>query len=88
MPAITIMRCLDMENAVTLDNAIDTASRLPPEQQAMLVEILRRRHLEARRLEIATEARQAIAMFRDGILKPQSVAEAIADLHRASVGEE
>jgi hypothetical protein len=63
-----------------LDNAIDTASRLPPEQQEMLVEILRRRHLEARRLEIATDARQAIAMFRDGILKPQSVAEAMADL--------
>lgn len=67
-------------NTVTLDQAIDTALQLPPEQREMLVDILRNRQIEARRQEIAAEARKSIAAFRKGKLKAQSAEEAIADL--------
>ena len=43
----------------------------------------RNRRIEARRQEIAAEARRSIAAFREGKLKPQSAEEAIADLHQA-----
>ena len=72
-----------MLNTVTLDQAIDTALQLPPEQRQMLVDILRNRQIEARRQEIAAEARKSIAAFREGKLNPQSAEEAIADLHQA-----
>jgi len=68
---------------VTLDQAIDTALQLPPEQREMLVEILRNCQIEARREEIAAEAQRSIAAFRAGKLSAQSADEAIADLHRA-----
>lgn len=71
-----------MLNTFTLDQAIDTALQLPPEQRDMLINILRSRQIEARRHEIATEAHKSIAAFREGKLKAQSAEEAIADLHQ------
>jgi hypothetical protein len=68
-------------NTVTLDQAVDTAMQLPPEQREMLVEILYRRKIEARRQEIATDAQASIAEFRSGQLKTQSAQEAITELH-------
>lgn len=44
---------------------------------------LRNRRIEARRQEIAADARRSIAAFREGKLKAQSAEEAIADLHQA-----
>jgi hypothetical protein len=72
-----------MLNTVTLDQAIDTALQLPPEQREMLVDILRSRQLEARRQEITADARKSIAAFREGKLKAHSAEEAIAELHQA-----
>ncbi len=72
-----------MLNNVTLDQAIDTALQLPPEQREMLVDILRNRQIESRRKEIARDARRSIAAFRRGELKAGSAEEVIADLHRA-----
>lgn len=72
-----------MLNTVTLDQAIDTALQLPLEQREMLVDILRNRQIEARRQEIATEARQSTIAFRAGNLKAQSAEDAIAELHLA-----
>jgi hypothetical protein len=69
-------------NAVTLDQVIDTALQLPPEQQDMLVEILQKRRIETRRQEIAADARKSTAAFRKGKLKAQSAEEVIADLHK------
>jgi hypothetical protein len=65
---------------VTLDQAIDVAMRLSPEQRQMLVTILRQRAIEARREEIAREARVSLALFSAGRLRPQSAAEIIAQL--------
>jgi fructose-1-phosphate kinase PfkB-like protein len=70
-----------MKNSVTLDDAIDAASRLPKDQQQMLIEILRNRQIDARRQEIAEDARQTVALFRQGKLVPQSAKDVIAELH-------
>lgn len=70
-----------MKNSVTLDDVIDTASRLPKDQQQMLIEILRNRQIDARRQEIAEDAQQTVALFRQGKLVPQSAQNVIAELH-------
>jgi len=70
-----------MKDSVTLDEAIDTASHLPADQQEMLIEILRNRRIDARRQEIAEDAQQAIALFRQGKLTPQSATDVISELH-------
>ena len=71
-----------MMTVTTLDKAIDIATQLPPEQQEMLLEILQRRHVEARRKEIAEAAQESLAAFRAGKLSPQSADEVIAELRR------
>lgn len=77
-----------MLDRVTLDQAVHIALQLPPDQQDMLVEILRKRRSEARRREIAADARKSIAAFRKGKLKAQSAEEAIAELHRSLEDDE
>lgn len=67
---------------VSFDQAIDAVSQLPYEQQMMLVEIVRRRLIEARRQEMAGDAQASIRAFRAGRLPPQSAEEAIAELHQ------
>jgi hypothetical protein len=69
--------------AVTLDQAIDAAMQLPPAQQDMLLEVLRSRRIEARRAEIAADARDSIAAYRSGQLKAQSAESVIAELRQS-----
>ncbi len=73
---------------VTLDYAIDTAMQLPPEQQEMLLEILRKRQIEARRREIARDAQESLAAFRAGKLNGQTATEIIDELRRDVEGDE
>lgn len=68
--------------SVTLDYAIDTAMQLPPEQQEMLMEILRKRQIEARRQEIARDAQESLAAFHARQLKGQTAAEIIDELRQ------
>ena len=75
-------------NAVTLDQAINTAMQLPPDQQEMLVDILSKRRIEIRRQEIMTNSNKSIAAFRQGQFKAQSAEDAIAELHRALEDDE
>jgi hypothetical protein len=70
-------------DTITLDQAIDTVMQLPVEQQEMLVDIIRNRHIEMRRREIARDAREAIAAFHAGKLKPQPVQEIIMELRQS-----
>ena len=65
---------------ITLEQALNTVSQLPLEQQQMLLEIIKNRLIETRRQEIAQEAKEAIAAFHQGKLLPKSVTEVIADL--------
>jgi len=55
-------------DTVTLDDAIETVMKLPPEQQEMLLDILRGRQIAARRHEIAADAEETLAAFHEGRL--------------------
>jgi hypothetical protein len=47
----------------TLNQVLEMALQLPYEQQEMLIQILRNRHHESRRAEVATDVRQTLAEF-------------------------
>lgn len=68
----------------TLDQVIDSAMHLPPEQLEMLLDILHRRQIDTRRSEIAADARNSIAEFREGKFKAQSAEAAIAALNEVA----
>jgi hypothetical protein len=67
----------------TLDRALETVMQLSLDQQELLIEILRQRHLETSRDEIANNAQESIAAFKAGKLKPQSAEAVIAELRRS-----
>jgi|YNPBryulayer2012_1023412.scaffolds.fasta_scaffold40397_1 hypothetical protein len=67
----------------TLDHTLDLIDQLPKPQQEMLLEILRLRHAEETRKEIARDAKASLAMFESGELKPQS-AQAVIEALRHS----
>lgn len=66
---------------ITLDQALDTV--MEPEQQEMLIEIMRKRHIERCRKEIAEDAEGALHLVRLGQLKPRPIEEIIAELRQA-----
>jgi hypothetical protein len=70
-------------SVTTLDLALDMAMQLPGEQREMLLEILKRRAVEARRTEIAADARASLAAYHAGELRPQSSSEIIRELRSA-----
>jgi hypothetical protein len=65
---------------VTLEEAILTVNQLPLEQREMLLEIVKNQMIEAQREEIAKDAKEAIAAFRRGDLKPQPIENIISEL--------
>lgn len=65
---------------VTLEEAILTVNQLPFEQREMLLEIIKNQMIETRRAEIAEDAKEAIAAFHRGELKPQPIENIIAEL--------
>lgn len=67
----------------TLDRALSTVMQLSLDQQELLIEIVRQRHLEGSRDEIARDAQESIAAFKAGKLKPQSAEAVIAELQRS-----
>lgn len=75
-------------STVTLDQALDIAMQLSPEEREMLLEIIYRREIEARRQEIAENAQASLADFYAGKLHPQSAKEVIAELQRSLDDEE
>jgi hypothetical protein len=68
---------------VTLDQALDAAMRLPPDQQEILIQLLRNRRIESQREEIAQNAQLSIAAFHSGQLKPQTAEEVISELRQS-----
>jgi hypothetical protein len=65
---------------ITLDQAIETVMELPFEQQEMLLEIVRLRHIEARRREIAVDTKESLAAYRAGMFEPKTAEYVIAEL--------
>jgi hypothetical protein len=70
-------------NVITFDQVIDTVMQLPYEQQEILIDIVRSRHIEKRRKEIAKDAQVSIAAFNAGKLKTQPVNEIITELRQS-----
>lgn len=75
-------------SVITLDQAIDTVMQLPLEQQEMLVEIVRQRHIKKRRREIARDAEATVAAFHAGSLSASSVETIITELRQSLEEEE
>ena len=69
---------------ITLDTVLDTVMELPLEQQEMLLDIVRKRHIERRRQEIARDAQESLAAFRAGQLRPQSAFATQLGTHKLS----
>jgi len=66
---------------MTIDQALTDIMQLDFVSREMLLEILQKRQIEARRDEIAKNAEQAIKDFHAGNFTPMSVEEAIKHLH-------
>lgn len=73
---------------MTLDKALETAMQLPPEQQDILLDILQRRRIEARRQEMAADARESVRLFREGQITSQPVDSILEELHKTLENEE
>jgi hypothetical protein len=69
---------------ITLDQVLDSAMLLNPEQQETLIEIIQKRQIEAWRKETALSARQAIQAFRAGNCKPVTAEGVISHLNTIS----
>ena len=66
----------------TLEQALNTVSQLPIEQQEMLIKIMQNRLIENRRQEIAEDAKKAISSFHRGELKSQTADLIIEELQK------
>ncbi|MDJ0532363.1 MAG: hypothetical protein QNJ70_07665 [Xenococcaceae cyanobacterium MO_207.B15] len=66
----------------TLEQELNTVSKLPIEYQKMLIEIIQNPLITNRRQEIAEDAEKAISSFHKGELKPQTIDEIIAELQK------
>jgi hypothetical protein len=69
---------------INLDQALDIVMQLPREQQETLLDIVRHRHIEQRRDEIAQDAQRSIEEFQSGQYQPMAIEQVLADL-RASL---
>lgn len=67
-------------NTISLDEALETVMQLSPEQQEMLIDIVRHRQIERRRQEMAEDAQQSLAAYQAGEYKPQSAVQIIREL--------
>ena len=65
------------------EQVVESVMELPFEQQAMLQEIIAKRHIEAQRAEIAHDAQESLALFRSGQLRPQPAETILAELRQA-----
>ena len=72
---------------VILEDAILIVNQLSIEQREMLLEIVKNQMIKSCREEIAQDAKEAIAAFHRGELKPQPIEEIISEL-QATLAED
>jgi hypothetical protein len=72
---------------ISLDQALDMVMQLPQEQQETLLDIVRHRHIEQRRDEIAQDAQRSIEQFQSGQYQPMAIEQVLTDL-RTSLEED
>jgi len=61
-------------------DAIETVEALPPEDQDMLIELLRKRRIEQRRAELVAEVAEARREYKRGKVRPASVADIVKEI--------
>jgi aspartate 1-decarboxylase len=66
--------------AITLDQVLTEAAALSADEKVMLEDLLRKRRVEAWRIETTAAAKRAVKDFRAGKLKSQSPDDVIARL--------
>ena len=64
----------------TIYSTLEDIMKLDFASREMLLEILQKRQIEARRDEIAKNARQTLKEYRSGKLRPQTAEEIIEEL--------
>jgi hypothetical protein len=71
-----------MEHPVStpFQQALDIVERLPADDQEALIEVIRRRLIEQRRMEIARNARATVQAFREGRARYGTVDDLRRDL--------
>jgi len=69
-----------MQTPVTLQNALEYVECLSVEDQNLLIELLQKRQIEQRRLEIANKAKQTLAAVQEGTAKGGTFEDLKADL--------
>jgi len=74
--------------AMTFEQVVETTKQFPPEQQEMLIELIRAWRTAARRREIARDAQESLAAFRSGQLEPQSAQAVITELRQSLEDQE
>ncbi|MBI4784124.1 MAG: hypothetical protein HY785_22830 [Oscillatoriophycideae cyanobacterium NC_groundwater_1537_Pr4_S-0.65um_50_18] len=67
----------------TLNQILESALKLPYEQQEMLIKLLQNRHYESRRADMAADAQQTLADFRAGKFQHQSAENVIVALRQS-----
>jgi len=67
---------------LTFEQVVETIRQFPAEQQEILVDLIRGWRIETRRREIAHDAQESLAAFRNGQLKPQSAQAVITELRQ------
>lgn len=66
---------------VTIDSTLSDFMKLDYNTREMLLEIMQKRQIEARRSEIAKNARQSVKDYKGGKYQPQSAADVINKLN-------
>jgi len=64
----------------TFQEAIEVVEALPPDDQALLVEIIRQRLIQHRRRELAAEIAEAREVYRRGEVHRGTVADLMEEL--------
>ena len=65
----------------TLDQTLDAAMQLTPNEQEMLIDIIKKRRIESFREELSNDIQKDILEFDEGKLKTETAEELINRLH-------
>ncbi|EGK85320.1 hypothetical protein D0A34_02305 [Microcoleus vaginatus PCC 9802] len=69
-----------MANSVAFQTAIEYVESLAIEEQDLLIELIQKRRIENRRVEIASNAREVLTALKSGTAKRGNLAQLKADL--------
>lgn len=67
---------------ITIDQTLDTIMQMDVSSREMLIEILQKRQIEERRMEIASNGKQAKADYKSGKIVPAIGIDIIRALNR------